>query len=137
MRWGKTDPGLHPGTRHVTPSQQSPTWRLRIQTSSSSEVSCRPSRHGSRHNCPWGSLAARTLARRAKGSLEIVLVSRTDFFLSLPLLPEVAGGTLDPRRVAAPLTATCRGVRQMLGAVTEVDIDARQVVVRDPEDSRR
>ncbi len=81
--------------------------------------------------------AARTLARRAKGSLEIVLVSPTDYFLYLPLLPEVAGGTLDPRRVAAPLTATCRGVRQMLGAVTEVEIDARQVVVRDPEDSRR
>jgi len=81
--------------------------------------------------------AVRRLARLAKGSLEIVLVSPTDYFLYLPLLPEVAGGTLDPRRVAAPLTSTCRGVRQMLGAVAEVDIDARQVVVRDPEDNRQ
>src|SRR6266700_2039203 len=34
-------------------------------------------------------------------------------------------------------SAGCRGVRQMLGPVAEVDIDARQVVVRDPEDNRQ
>src|SRR6266536_2781425 len=81
--------------------------------------------------------AARRLARLAKGSLEVVLVNPTDYFLYLPLLPEVAAGILDPRRVAAPLATTCRGVRHVLGAVTELDMADRQVVARDPEGNRR
>jgi NADH:quinone reductase (non-electrogenic) len=81
--------------------------------------------------------AARRLARLARGSLDIVLVNPTDYFLYLPLLPEVAAGILDPRTVAAPLAATCRGVRHVLGAVTEVDITNRHVVARDPEGNRR
>jgi NADH dehydrogenase len=44
---------------------------------------------------------------------------------------------LDPRTVAAPLAATCRGVRHVLGAVTDIDIDGRQLGVRDPEGNRR
>jgi len=35
------------------------------------------------------------------GQIEIVLINPMDYFLYLPLLPEVAGGILDPRRVAA------------------------------------
>ncbi|MGE5285704.1 MAG: NAD(P)/FAD-dependent oxidoreductase [Micromonosporaceae bacterium] len=81
--------------------------------------------------------AARRLARIAKGSLDISLVNPTDYFLYLPLLPEVASGILDPRTVAAPLATTCRGVRHILGAVTEIDITARQVVASDPEGYRR
>jgi len=81
--------------------------------------------------------AARRLARLAKGSLEVVLVNPTDYFLYLPLLPEVAAGILDPRRVAAPLATTCRGVRHVLGAVAELDMADRQVVARDPEGNRR
>jgi NADH:ubiquinone reductase (H+-translocating) len=81
--------------------------------------------------------AARRLGRLAKGSLEVVLVNPTDYFLYLPLLPEVAAGILDPRTVAAPLAATCRGVRHVLGAVTDIDIDGRQLGVQDPEGNRR
>ena len=81
--------------------------------------------------------AARRLGRLARGSLDVVLVNPTDYFLYLPLLPEVAAGILDPRTVAAPLAATCRGVRHVLGAVTDIDIDGRQLAVRDPEGNRR
>ena len=81
--------------------------------------------------------AARRLARIAKGSLDISLVNPTDYFLYLPLLPEVASGILDPRTVAAPLASVCRGVRHLLGAVTEIDITARQVAATDPEGNRR
>ncbi len=81
--------------------------------------------------------AARRLARLAKGSLEIVLISPTDYFLYLPLLPEVAAGILDPRTVAAPLARSCHGVRHVLGAVAEIDIAARQVATLDPEGNRR
>ena len=81
--------------------------------------------------------AARKLGRLARGKLDIVLINPTDYFLYLPLLPEVTAGILDPRTVAAPLTSTCRGVRLVLGAVTGVDLDARRVTVRDPEDNVR
>jgi len=80
--------------------------------------------------------AARTLGRLAKGRLDVVLVNPTDYFLYLPLLPEVAAGILDPRTVAAPL-ATCRGVRHVLGAVTDIDTDGRHLAMRDPEGNRR
>ena len=81
--------------------------------------------------------AARRLGRLAKGSLEVVLVNPTDYFLYLPLLPEVAAGILDPRTVAAPLAATGRRVRHVLGAVTDIDTGGRQLIVSDPEGQRR
>src|SRR5213078_4729212 len=71
--------------------------------------------------------AARRLGRLAKGSLDVVLVNPTDYFLYLPLLPEVAAGILDPRTVAAPLAATGRRVRHVLGAVTDIDTGGRQL----------
>jgi NADH:ubiquinone reductase (H+-translocating) len=81
--------------------------------------------------------AARVLGRLAKGNLEVVLVNPTDYLLYLPLLPEVAAGILDPRTVAAPLAATCRGVRHVLGAVTDIDMDGKQLAVRDLEGNLR
>ena len=80
--------------------------------------------------------AARTLGRLARGKLDVVLINPTDYFLYLPLLPEVTAGILDPRAVAAPLTSACRSVRHVLGAVTGIDLDARRVSVRDPERQR-
>ena len=53
-----------------------------------------------------GFRAARTLARtmdRAGRAVEIVLVSPTNYFLYLPLLPEVAVGLLEPRRISVAL----------------------------------
>lgn len=81
--------------------------------------------------------AARRLGRLADDNLEVVLVNPTDYFLYMPLLPEVAAGILDPRTVAAPLATTCRGVRHVLGAVAGIDLDRRQVAVRDPEGNQR
>ncbi|MFC7643793.1 hypothetical protein ACFQX6_25745 [Streptosporangium lutulentum] len=52
--------------------------------------------------------AARTLSRIARGAVEIVLINPNDYFLYLPLLPEVAAGILDPRKVAIPLTCCDR-----------------------------
>lgn len=80
-----------------------------------------------------GYQCARTLSRRAKGAADIVLVNPNDYFLYLPLLPEVAVGTLEPRRVSVSLTGTLRGVRLVLGEVGDVDLDARRVSYTDPE----
>ncbi|WP_027347207.1 NAD(P)/FAD-dependent oxidoreductase [Hamadaea tsunoensis] len=81
--------------------------------------------------------AARTLSRLARDRVEIVLVNPTDYFLYLPLLPEVAGGVLDPRQVALPLAKTLRRVRLVLGDVDEVDIDGHTVHYVNPEGTRR
>jgi NADH dehydrogenase len=80
--------------------------------------------------------AARRLARLARGEADIVLVNPTDYFLYLPLLPEVASGVLDPRRISVPLTATLPGVRLILGEAQSVDIEARRVAYVDPEGCR-
>ena len=47
--------------------------------------------------------AARALSRRVRGKAEIVLLNPTDYFLYLPLLPQVAAGILEPRRVTVSL----------------------------------
>jgi NADH dehydrogenase len=66
----------------------------------------------------------------------VVLINPTDYSLYLPLLPEVAAGILNPRRVSVPLAATLPGVRLVLGAVEVVDLDARLIVLLDPEGQR-
>jgi NADH dehydrogenase len=77
--------------------------------------------------------AARTLSRSLGDSARITLVNPTDFFLYLPLLPEVATGILEPRRVAIPLAATLPGVCCVLSEVRGVDLDARRLTMRTPE----
>ncbi|WP_433293756.1 NAD(P)/FAD-dependent oxidoreductase [Actinoplanes sp. CA-030573] len=71
--------------------------------------------------------AARTLLRKSRGAADIVVVNPTDYFLYLPLLPEVAGGVLDPRRVTVPLASTLRGARLLLGQAEGIDVAARTV----------
>ncbi|MEV7009483.1 NAD(P)/FAD-dependent oxidoreductase [Streptosporangium sp. NPDC051022] len=84
-----------------------------------------------------GFTAARTLSRIARGAVEITLINPTDYFLYLPLLPEVAAGILDPRKVAIPLSGTCPGVRHLLATVTSVDVDDRRVHCTDAEGGHR
>ncbi|MFR9775645.1 NAD(P)/FAD-dependent oxidoreductase [Micromonospora sp. MS34] len=80
--------------------------------------------------------AARRLSRVARGRADVTLVNPTDYFLYLPLLPEVTGGVLDPRHVAVPLTAALPGVRLVLGEVDELDVTGRRVGYRDPTGRR-
>ncbi len=80
--------------------------------------------------------AARSLSKRLGDDAEIVLVNATDYFLYLPLLPEVAAGVLEPRRVAVPLGASLPKVNVVLGEVDDVDLAARRVGWVDPEGGR-
>ncbi|MDY7087478.1 MAG: FAD-dependent oxidoreductase [Actinomycetota bacterium] len=80
-----------------------------------------------------GFAAARKLSRLARGGAEIVIVNPTDYFLYLPLLPEVATGILEPRRVTVSLQAALPGVRQILGEADGFDLDNRRISYRDPE----
>ncbi|WP_103349111.1 NAD(P)/FAD-dependent oxidoreductase [Amycolatopsis sp. CA-128772] len=78
--------------------------------------------------------AAKSLRKEAAEDVEVVVLNPTDYFLYLPLLPEVAAGILDPRRVTVSLPETMPGVRLVLGSATGVDFDTRNVTYTDPED---
>jgi NADH dehydrogenase len=71
--------------------------------------------------------AARSLARLSRGRADIALVNPTDHFLYLPLLPEVAAGVIDPRRVTVSLPETLPDVRLILAEADRIDLDARRV----------
>jgi NADH dehydrogenase len=64
------------------------------------------------------------------------MINPTDYFLYLPLLPEVAAGLIEPRRVAVSIPETLPGVRLVLGEVDGIDLDRREVRWLDPEDRR-
>jgi NADH:ubiquinone reductase (H+-translocating) len=80
--------------------------------------------------------AAKSLGRRLGGAAEVVLVAPTDYFLYLPLLPEVAAGILEPRRITVSLAATLPGVRLVLGNVDRIDVESREVSLVNPEGER-
>jgi NADH dehydrogenase len=71
----------------------------------------------------------RRLGRRA--DVEIWLVSRDNFMLFTPLLPEVCSGVLEPRHVVAPLRGMVRRPSTwcITAEVREIDLDARRVTV--------
>jgi NADH dehydrogenase len=78
--------------------------------------------------------AARTLSRLCRDTAEIVIINPTDYFLYLPLLPEVAAGVLEPRRITVSLPDTLPGTRLILGRVDGLDLQQHQVTWRDPDD---
>lgn len=82
-----------------------------------------------------GYRTARTLARLARQKADITLLNPTDHFLYLPLLPQVAAGVLEPRRVTVSLPGTLPQVRLVLGEAEAngIDLDARTVRYMDPE----
>ncbi len=79
--------------------------------------------------------AARGLIRHAP-SVEVVLINPTDYFLYLPLLPEVAAGVLEPRRICVSLPGQLPGVRLILGTVDTIDPAGQRVGWVDPEGRR-
>ncbi|MEV5768535.1 NAD(P)/FAD-dependent oxidoreductase [Micromonospora sp. NPDC052213] len=80
--------------------------------------------------------AAKTLSRLARDRAEIVLLNSTDYFLYLPLLPEVAAGVVGPTRISVPLTGTLDGVRVVIGEADHVDLQNRWVGFTQPEGDR-
>ncbi|WP_329137851.1 NAD(P)/FAD-dependent oxidoreductase [Streptomyces sp. NBC_01476] len=85
-----------------------------------------------------GYQAARALTRHRalREETEIVLINPTDYFLYLPLLPQVSAGVLEPRRVAVSLPSTLPKARLVLGEVDGVDLDRRTVSFTGPEGDR-
>ena len=63
--------------------------------------------------------------------------TRTDYFLYLPLLPEVAAGVLDPRRIAVSLAGdACRACGSCSARSTTSTSTQQRVGYTDPEGGR-
>lgn len=88
--------------------------------------------------CGFGGFhAVRRLERRLSPlEAEITVVTPRDHLLYTPLLPEVAGGLLDPRDITVALTGRVRS-RLLLGHVEDIDVAGRVARVVDPEGSLR
>src|SRR3954469_7433904 len=82
---------------------------------------------------------ARKLRRHQKDTarVDISIISPVDYMLYTPLLPDVAGGLVDPRFVAIPLANALRDVQAIRGRVDGVDFDAQTVTFTDPEERSR
>jgi NADH dehydrogenase len=78
-----------------------------------------------------GFYAARELERIATmADAQVTLVNDANFMLYTPLLPGVAGATLDPRHVVVPLRSQLRRTALVIGRVTGGDPDRRAIDLR-------
>jgi NADH:ubiquinone reductase (H+-translocating) len=71
--------------------------------------------------------AAQELVRLIGATADIVVINSNDYFLYLPLMPQVAGGLIEPRHLCVSLPRRLRKLKYVVGTVQRVD--ARQKVV--------
>ncbi len=75
-----------------------------------------------------GIAVARRLERRLRaGEAEIVLLSRDNYSLFTPMLPEVTSGELEVRHVVTPIREQLARARFVLADVDAIDVDRRDV----------
>jgi len=79
-----------------------------------------------------GGFAGAYVAREL-GGRGATIVSKENFMLYTPLLPEAASGTLEPRHCVVPLRVMCPHAELILGSVNAVDLEARTVAVETDE----
>ena len=79
--------------------------------------------------------AARELHRLVGNTTEIVVINSTDYFLYLPLMPEVTGARIDPNHILASLPRRLSKMRFVLGTVNNVDAGQKTVSWTGPEGS--
>jgi NADH dehydrogenase len=84
-----------------------------------------------------GGFAGVAVAQRLEKKLraaeaEIAVVSRENFTLFTPMLPEVSSGGIETRHVVTPVRAQLRRSTFVLGEITRIDLDAREIAARHP-----
>jgi NADH:quinone reductase (non-electrogenic) len=75
-----------------------------------------------------GGFAGAYVARLLHGRTATI-VSRENFMLYTPLLPEAASGTLEPRHTVVPLRVMCPHAELLLGRVESIDVESRTATV--------
>src|SRR3954468_23466930 len=77
-----------------------------------------------------GLYAARRLLKvMPPSSVKLTLVSDRNFLLYAPLLPAVAGGTVEPRHVVVPLREGLQNAELRLGEITGADPAKRELYI--------
>jgi NADH dehydrogenase len=84
-----------------------------------------------------GGFAAITAARKLETLLRpdeasIELVSRENFSVFTPMLPEVSSGGLEPRHISTPVRAELRRTKFYLAEVGKIDVRDRRVTITSP-----
>ena len=78
-----------------------------------------------------GIAVAQSLEKRLRPSeAELLLISRENFTLFTPMLPEVTSGELEVRHVVTPVRAQLHRTSFVLADVRAIDVDARTVTFR-------
>src|SRR5277367_1841832 len=67
---------------------------------------------------------------RADRSVSITLVSDTNALLFTPMLAEVAGSSLEPSHISAPLRSSLHRTEFIRGSAGAIDIEQRRVILR-------
>lgn len=79
-----------------------------------------------------GFTCARNLCRllaKQERDTEVVLVTPNDYMLYTPLLPDVAGGLIDPRFVAVSLADALPRVRLIVATAESIDLDNKTITL--------
>jgi NADH dehydrogenase len=82
-----------------------------------------------------GGFAGIEVLRRLQNAFEddvevdITLVSRDNFFLFTPMLPEVSSGMIETRHIVTPIRAFCKRARFYEANVESIDLENKQVVI--------
>jgi NADH dehydrogenase len=75
-----------------------------------------------------GVAAARRLeARLRDGEASITLISRDNFTLFTPMLPEVCSGGIETRHIVSPVRGQLQRTQYVLGEILHIDIDNKRV----------
>ena len=61
--------------------------------------------------------------------IDITLVSRDNFFLFTPMLPEVSSGMIETRHIVTPIRAFCKRARFYEANVESIDVKNKQVII--------
>jgi NADH dehydrogenase len=82
-----------------------------------------------------GGFAGLALAQRLErilrpGEANVTLVSRDNYALFTPMLPEVSAGDLEPRHIVSPLRGLLRRTTLLLAEVTDIRFETREIDVR-------
>jgi NADH dehydrogenase len=64
-----------------------------------------------------------------RSDLEVTLVTRENYFLFTPMLPEVAAGELELNTIVNPLRKLLKRVKTFVGTIEKINIEGRQVTV--------
>ena len=65
---------------------------------------------------------------RNDDSKEIIMISRDNFLLFTPMLPEVATGTVDTRHIVTPIRSFCKKATFYEATVQSIDLKNKKIV---------